>query len=221
MNMVGRTTNAVGETIEVKSDQKGSGTCTTVSVPLERGLESQHRNDNTSPSSHASVFSALSVGIVLGGQARQESTMGRTEQLRTPATTMTITSIERSCRYLGIKTITGSWADRNTTSLNFVLEEDFIKEIESVRADLEHGDKLPIIMIPYVIICKNSPSVTTVSEPWRNNSHCPCAATEHIASPCSIRKILWKISSALHRHEDAGCTTALSRALQGRREPPQ
>lgn len=204
MNMVGRIVHAMGGSIKVTSDQKGSGTCITVSVPLERA---QGRSNSTGSSSAAVAGSlkGLPVGIVLSEEAGRASTGDRAEQLEITASTLAITSIEKTCKYLGLEARTGSWADASATNVNFILEEEFAMEIGRMQDGSDRNSKnqiSPIARIPSVVICKNSPSVESVLESWRNDPHYPGIVTEYIASPCGVRTISRAISSALQRHKE-------------------
>lgn len=203
MNVVGQVVNAMGGSIEVTSDQHGAGTCVVVKVPLERSHNSESRDTSEgSAGLHCGhVPEGLDVGIISNSQEKRLFMTERQEQLEITAGTLAISSIEKTCKHLGLEARTGEWADCTTTKLNFMLEEDFSKQVDLMQNDYDASSKCVIDSIPSVVICKNSPSAQTIKEAWRNHPHHPGIVTEYIASPCGIRTISRAISSALQRHK--------------------
>lgn len=201
MNVVGQIMNAMGVLIEVKTDQQGTGTCVVVKVPLKRNQRSESRSMSNVGHTSENFPRGLDVGIVLNSQERRLFMTDRQEQLEITASSLAIQSIEKTCRSLGLEARTGQWADCSATKLNFVLEEDFSKQVDLMQNDSDAGSKCVIGSIPSVVICKNSPSAQTIKEVWRNHPHHPGIITEHIASPCGILTISRAISSALQRHK--------------------
>jgi signal transduction histidine kinase/AmiR/NasT family two-component response regulator len=200
MNVVGQLVNAMGGSIQVNSDQHGAGTCVVVNVPLER---SRHPKSWSMPDGPTlgDLTRGMNIGIVLNGQERLVFTTDRKKQLEITADTLAINSIQKTCEHLGLDARIGGWADCSATKLNFMLEEDFTKQVDMMQNDFDANGKCVISSIPSVVICKNSPSAQTTQEAWRNHPHHSGIITEYIASPCGLRTISRAISSALQRHK--------------------
>jgi signal transduction histidine kinase/AmiR/NasT family two-component response regulator len=200
MNVVGQLVNAMGGSIKVNSDQHGAGTCVIVNVPLER---SRHPGSRSMPDGPTlcDITRGMTIGIVLNGQERHVFTIDRQKQLQVTAETLAINSIQKTCEHLGLDARIGGWADCSATKLNFMLEEDFTKQVVMMQNNFDANSKCVISSIPSVVICKNSPSAQTIQEAWRNHPHHSGIITEYIASPCGLRTISRAISSALQRYK--------------------
>jgi signal transduction histidine kinase len=120
MHMVARMVRAIGGKIEVISDQKGMGTCVTVTIPLE---DHRHRNELAGEgSTYASKeFEGLKVGIITEAHLPPETREGR---LMSTARVIAIASIEKDLRYLGMCPEDSLRKDVDLHDLNVVTEID-------------------------------------------------------------------------------------------------
>lgn len=208
MSVVGQIVNAMQGSIEVTSDQHGAGTAVVVKVPIElrHGTRSQRESTCTTSvgTTTGQSFEGLSVGIISDSQESPLFTTDRSEQLETTAGALALSSIEKTCRYLGLQARRCTWADYDTTKLsqlNFMLEEEFQRQVNLMQTNLDARRACLIGSIPTVVICKNNPSARTIAEAWRNHPHRTGIITEYISSPSGIRTIARAVSSALRRHK--------------------
>jgi signal transduction histidine kinase/CheY-like chemotaxis protein len=203
MNLVGQMVNAMGGSIEVNSDQNGAGTCVVVRLPLERRRTAASRSisKDSLRLSLGEIPEGLAIGIFSNSQERRLSTTDRREQLEITAGTLAISSIEKTCKHLGLEARTGTWSDCTATKLNFMLEEDFVKQVNLMQNNFDASSTCIISSVPSVVICKNSPSAQTIQEAWRNHPHHRGIIAEYIASPCGLRTISRTITLALQRHK--------------------
>lgn len=208
MNMVARIVSAMGGQVKVTSDQLGSGTRVTVTVPLESSpsaLSEKPTSDHIQQSLHLSgnlQNTGLVVGVIEGPCASPPSAE-IDHASKTTASVLAISSFEKSCRYLGLATQSGTWEACSTASINVATEEDFAARVKALQETLNCGSNEPSRSKPCIVICKSSLSAKFL----RKNSGSPNLQShivaEYVALPCGKTAISRAIVSLLQRCEES------------------
>jgi len=202
MHMVGRILHAIGGKIEVISDQHGAdaGTSITVTVPLEhsQGARSLSGPSNDENQSLRGSLAGLKAGI-FGNQANPSPSNSREETLQSAASAMTVTSVEQSCRYLGLQPQRGESAD---CDLTFYLEEDF----ERLRDAGKIGSNTRLKGNACIVICRSTPAAKTLKALRSRDITRTGRIVEYVALPCGVKSISRAVSSALQRQKEVEAT---------------
>ena len=198
MHMVGRILHAIGGTIEVSSDQHGdqAGTSITVTVPLEHSQNARNTN-NTSDEEISSLrgsLTGLKTGI-FGHETSLFPSESREKKLQAAASAMTMTSIEDSCRYLGLQSQRGESAD---CDLTFYLEEDFERSRDAGRI----GSETKLKGKPCIVVCRSTPLTKTIKALRSRDITRTGRVVEYVGLPCGVKSISRAISSALQRQKE-------------------
>ena len=99
LHMVSRMVNAMGGTVAVTSDQKGSGTRVSVTVPLENHSDPGASVEARSAPLFRSLTGAFRVGIVI---IDQNVPLTRNDRLTATSWSMAVASIEKTLQFLGL-----------------------------------------------------------------------------------------------------------------------
>ena len=203
MHMVGRIVHAIGAKIDVISEQNGpgAGTTVTVTVPLEHG-ENHRKNSQTAELMERSTQVALS-GLkarIISNRTTPALEATREEQLVSTASTMAVTSLEKSCGALELRMLERHSVD---CDVNFIFETDFEY---SVRAQDNDNHQSHLSNKPCIVICNSNPSGKTVKASRDKEVIRMGAAVEYIAMPCGVKTIARAITSALLRQKELDAT---------------
>lgn len=203
MHMVGRILHAIGGKIEVISDQHGAeaGTSITVTVPLEHSQRTRSIN-NTSDDESTSLrgsLAGLKAGI-FGSQTTPFASDRREKKLQSAASAMVVTSIEQSCRYLGLQSQKGESAE---CDFSFCLEEDFQQSRDAGNI----GDNTQLRGKPYIVVCRSTPAAKTLKALRSRDIIRTGRVVEYVALPCGVKSISRAVSSALQRQKELEAIT--------------
>jgi hypothetical protein len=198
MHMVGRILHAINGRIEVLSDQHGdqAGTSITVTVPLEHSQVARNSN-STNDDENASLrgsLAGLKAGFFGNGTSPFPSE-SRERKLQEAASAMTVTSVEDSCRYLGLQSQKGESAD---CDLTFYLEEDFERSRDAGRI----GSETKLKGKPCIVICRSTPLTKTLKALRSRDTTRTGRVVEYVGLPCGVKSISRAISSALQRQKE-------------------
>jgi hypothetical protein len=198
MHMVGRILHAINGRIEVLSDQHGdqAGTSITVTVPLEHSQVARNSN-STNDDENASLrgsLAGLKAGFFGNGTSPFPSE-SRERKLQEAASAMTVTSVEDSCRYLGLQSQKGESAD---CDLTFYLEEDFERSRDAGRI----GSETKLKGKPCIVICRSTPLTKTLKALRSRDITRTGRVVEYVGLPCGVKSISRAISSALQRQKE-------------------
>jgi signal transduction histidine kinase/CheY-like chemotaxis protein len=184
LHMVDRIVNAMGGKVDVASDQKGSGTRVTVTVPLEN-----HPEFNASADRGTSVLYKSMTDIVKVAVLTTYKSLPLTRNDRRVATTwtMAIASVEKNLKFLGLEPEKCRLEDAKAYDLNIVLDIDLETCLQTVQ---EAGSEVGYAEVaPMLVICHNSPSAQNLRRAWPENPLSKKVAVDFIALPCGVRQI--------------------------------
>jgi signal transduction histidine kinase/CheY-like chemotaxis protein len=184
LHMVSRMVNAMGGTVDVTSDQTGSGTRVTVTVPLEH-----HPDFNGSADKGTSVLYRSMTDVVKVGFLAVEKTSPLTHNDRLAATswTMAIASVEKSLRFLGLQPEMCHLEDAKLYDLKIVLDIDFESCLDAVQ-DMKHRVSYADVA-PVLVISHNSPSAQNLRRAWPETFLSKKIAVDFIALPCGVKQL--------------------------------
>jgi signal transduction histidine kinase/CheY-like chemotaxis protein/GAF domain-containing protein len=202
MHIVSRIVYAMAGSIEVVSDQDGTGTRVTVRVPLEHSQIGQHNSGSLDKSSVTipKAFEGLKVGLVTG----VHHPVNAESKPLSAASTMAITSIENHLKFLRIQPERCQWPSSKSYGLVIVMEPDIPECLATLRnSEVADGDPARIgnNLAPVLVVCNNSPSAQILRDSWATDKMRSHMTLEHIALPCGIKQITRTISSVLRLHE--------------------
>lgn len=203
MSMVRRIIHAMGAQIDVRSDQCGGGTCVTVTIPLERNGESGVQCDVEKPSLQGSL-AGLKVGIIENNSAAQ---LGK---LELESSGHALTSVGKTCRYLGLEDYHVAWDGLEHTAVNVCPEAEYANYIRSQRRRSSGQDHVASGR-RLVVICKDSSSECQLKE-WTRTENLSSCIVEHVALPCGARSLHAAIASVLAKTEQLNAPVLINEA---------
>ncbi|GAB7336790.1 hypothetical protein MBLNU13_g11304t2 [Cladosporium sp. NU13] len=198
MHMVYRMVHAMGGTIEVTSDQDGSGTQVVVSVPL---LYDQKRQDHDRRGSGIRISKATGEGLeidLITGLCRSPS--NPEDRLIATTSEIAITSIENNCKFLGAHLERCTWKACNPCDLKILMEADLGACLQMMR-DISGRDERSIFT-PLIVVCNTSVRAKILRDLWLGDSLSSCVATEYVALPCAVKQLSRAIESILQLHKE-------------------
>jgi signal transduction histidine kinase len=191
MHMVARIVNAMGGNIEVASNQSGSGTRVTVTVPLENAPD-LGKSASVGGAAEHDTFAAVKVGVI---EVKHATPVSRTQRLLATAQTMAIASVEKNLKILGM-TPERCPADRhNAHGLNVVLDVDLDIYLRTIRDDTSARDRTRYSAI--LVVCSSNPSARNLRRAWREDPLSSEVTAEFVALPCGLRELTHAITHAL------------------------
>jgi CheY-like chemotaxis protein len=195
MHMVGRILHAIGGKIEVVSDQHGdqAGTSITVNVPLEHGQGTRSSSDDEDTSLRGSL-AGLKAGI-FSHETSPFPSESREKKIQSAASAQVVSSIEDSCRYLGLQLQKGESAD---CDLTFYLEEDFERSRDAGKI----GSNTRLKGKPCIVICRSTPLPKTLKALRSKDITRTGRVVEYVGLPCGVKSVSRAISSALKRQKE-------------------
>jgi signal transduction histidine kinase/CheY-like chemotaxis protein len=202
MHIVSSIVYAMGGSIDVVSDQDGTGTCVTVRVPLELNQNGQHTSGSLDKSSGSipKAFEGLKVGLVTGVHRPADAENNPISA----ASAMAIASIESHLKFLRIQSEQCQWRSSKSYDLFIVMEPDIHECLATLRnSEVADGDptRNGNNLAPVLVVCNNSPSAQILRDSWATDKMRTHMTLEHIALPCGIKQITRTISSVLRLHE--------------------
>jgi signal transduction histidine kinase/CheY-like chemotaxis protein len=184
LHMVSRMVNAMGGTVTVTSDQKGSGTRVSVTVPLENHSDPETSVEARSAPLFKSLTGALRVGIVI---IDQNVPLTRNDRLTATSWSMAVASIEKNLEFLGLRPERCNLREGNSYDLKIVLDMDLDACLQALR-----DDKSPVgyhDFSPTLVVCHNSPAAQKMRRGWAEDFLSTKVAADFIALPCGVKQI--------------------------------
>ncbi|GAB7333770.1 hypothetical protein MBLNU13_g05294t1 [Cladosporium sp. NU13] len=184
LHMVSRMVNAMGGTVAVTSDQKGSGTRIVVTVPLENHSELRTPAEARSAPLFKSLTGAAKVGIVI---IDQTVPLTRNDRLTATSWSMAIASIEKNLEFLGLMPERCNLREGNSYDLKIVLDIDLELCLNALRdndSPLRYQDFSPML-----VVCHNSPSAQKMRRAWVDDPLSTKVAADFVALPCGVKQI--------------------------------
>ena len=184
LHMVSRMVSAMGGTVAVTSDQKGSGTRMTVTIPLENHSDSKMPAEARSAPLFKSLTGAAKVGIVT---IDQSVPLTRNDRLTATSWSMAIASIEKNLDFLGLQPERCNLREGNSYNLKIVLDMDLDSCLNALRdknSSVSYHD-----FSPTLVVCHNSPAAQKMRREWANDPLSSKVAADFIALPCGVKQI--------------------------------
>jgi signal transduction histidine kinase/CheY-like chemotaxis protein len=184
LHMVSRMVNAMGGTVDVTSDQTGSGTRVTVTVPLEHHPDYNGSADKGTSLLYRSMTDVVKVGFLA---VDKTSPLTRNDRLTATSWTMAIASVEKSLRFLGLQPEMCHLEDAKLYDLKIVLDIDFESCLDAVQ-DMKHRVSYADVA-PVLVISRNSPSAQKLRRAWPETFLSKKIAVDFIALPCGVKQL--------------------------------
>ncbi|KAI4940865.1 hypothetical protein J4E91_011184 [Alternaria rosae] len=201
MHIVSRIVYAMGGSIEVLSDQDGTGTCFTVRVPLEDHQNTERRSETLNGSGVTrKAFEGMKVGLVT---ALHPSASGEDIPMEA-ASALAVSSIESILKSLSIQSTRCKWQSHISHNLMIVMEADVNDCLATLRknATTDNGAvKNKEGFAPVLVVCNNSPSAQLLRDRWAMDELQSYVTMEHIALPCGIKQMSRTLSSIQRLHK--------------------
>jgi signal transduction histidine kinase/CheY-like chemotaxis protein len=197
LHMVSRMVNAMGGTVAVTSDQKGSGTRVTVTIPLENHLDSNTVAEAQSTRLFKSLTGAVKVGIVT---IDQNVPLTRNDRLTATSWLMAIASIEKNLEFLGLQLERCNLREGDSYDLKIVLDID----LDSCLQALRNGES-PVGyrgFAPMLVVCHNSPSAQKLRRAWAEDLLSTKVAVDFVALPCGVKQIARAVTYTRKLYDD-------------------
>lgn len=209
LHMVHRMVRAMGGTVNVTSDQRGSGTRVNVIVPLDYQPDAVVPEERTSALLFKALSETVNIGIVT---TEQKTPMTRNDRLTATGWTMAIASIERNLKYLGIQPEKCLWTEESQYGLNIVMDVDLEACLELARSAKREDRRAQFPAM--LVICHNSPSAQAQRREWARDPLNAELAVDFIALPCGVKQMARAIPHVLElQKEIATPTRALSQNI--------
>lgn len=197
LHMVSRMVSAMGGTVVVTSDQKGSGTRVSVTVPLENHSNSKTPADARSAPLFKSLAGAIRVGIVM---IDQSAPLTRNDRLIATSWSMAIASIEKNLEFLGLQPQRCNLEEGNSYDLKVVLDMDLESCLEALRDDKSLDTYRDFA--PMLVICHNSPSAQKMRRAWADDDLSNRVAVDFIALPCGVKQLARAVTFTRKLYDD-------------------
>ena len=203
LHMVSRMVSAMGGTVAVISDQKGSGTRVSVTVPLENHSDPITPAESRSAPLFRTLSGALKVGIVV---VAQNIPLTRNDRLTATSWSMAIASIEKNLVYLGLQPERCSLREGNSFDLKVVLDIDLDACLQALR---DNGNPVGYRdFAPMLVICHNSPSAQKLRRSWAEDVLSTKLAVDYIALPCGVKQLARAVTYTKKLFDDLNGTTS-------------
>jgi len=208
MHIVSRIVYAMGGSIDVVSDQHGTGTCVTVRVPLEDHQHNDHRSDSSNKSSITpKIIEGLKIGLVSGVHSEANVEGGPKDA----ASALAISSIENILKCLSVQSERCYWRRRSPYDLVIVMEADITDCLATLRdersADVSAAQDVGSLP-PVLVICNNTPSARSRGDQWAMDDLRSHLTMHHLALPCGVKQVTRTLSAIVRLHEKR--TTVIS-----------
>jgi signal transduction histidine kinase/CheY-like chemotaxis protein len=184
LHMVSRMVNAMGGTVDVTSDQKGSGTRVTVTVPLEHHPDFNGSADKGTSLLYRSMTDIVKVGFLAVDKA---SPLTRNDRLAATSWTMAIASVEKNLRFLGLQPEMCHLEDAKLYDLRIVLDIDLERCLDAMQ-DKRNGISYADMALT-LVVCHNSPSAQKLRRAWPETFLSKKVAVDFIALPCGVKQL--------------------------------
>lgn len=197
LHMVSRMVSAMGGTVATTSDQKGSGTRMTVTIPLENHSDSKMPAEAPSAPLFKSLAGAAKVGIVT---IDQSVPLTRNDRLTATSWSMAIASIEKNLDFLGLQPERCNLREGNSYNLKIVLDMDLDACLDAVR-----DEKSPVsyhYFSPTLVVCHNSPAAQKMRRAWAEDPLSAKVAVDFIALPCGVKQIARAVTYTRRLYEE-------------------
>jgi signal transduction histidine kinase/CheY-like chemotaxis protein len=197
LHMVSRMVSAMGGTVAVTSDQKGSGTRVSVTVPLENHSDPTASVEARSAPLFRSLTGALKVGIVI---IDQNVPLTRNDRLTATSWSMAVASIEKNLEFLGLQPERCDLREGNSYDLKIVLDMDLHSCLQALR-----DEKSPVgyhDFSPTLVVCHNSPAAQKMRRAWAEDPLSMKVAADFIALPCGVKQIARAVTYTRKLYED-------------------
>jgi signal transduction histidine kinase/CheY-like chemotaxis protein len=184
LHMVSRMVNAMGGTVDVTSDQEGSGTRVTVTVPLEHHPDYNESADRGTSLLYKSTSDVVKVGFLA---VDKTSPLTHNDRLAATSWTMAIASVEKNLRFLGLQPEICHLKDAKLYDLRIVLDIDFepcLDAMQDKKNGISYAD-----MASTLVICHNSPSAQKLRRAWPETFLSKKVAVDFIALPCGVKQL--------------------------------
>ena len=203
LHMVSRMVSAMGGTVAVISDQKGSGTRVSVTVPLENHSDPITPAEARSAPLFRSLTGVLKVGIVV---VDQNIPLTRNDRLTATSWSMAIASVEKNFEYLGLQPERCSLIEGNSFDLKVVLD---IYLYACLQALWDNANPVGYSdFAPMLVICHNSPSAHQLRRSWAEDFLSTKLAVDFIALPCGVKQIARAVTYTKKLFDDLNGTTS-------------
>ena len=203
LHMVSRMVNAMGGTVDVTSDQKGSGTRVSVTVPLENHSDLKMPAEERSAPLFRSLTGAIKVGMVM---IDQNVPLTRNDRLTATSWSMAVASIEKNLVFLGLQPERCNLREGNLYDLKVVLNIDLDACLRTLRDDdnpVGYSDFAPML-----VVCHNSPSAQTLRRSWAEDPMSTKVAVDFIALPCGAKQIARAVTYTRKLFDELNGTTS-------------
>lgn len=210
MHMVSRMVSAMGGTVAVVSDQKGSGTRVSVTVPLENHSGVKSFAEASSASLFRSLTGALKVGIVV---IDQTVPLTRNDRLTAASWSMAIASIGKNLEYLGLRPQRCNLREGNSFDLKVVLDIDLdacLQALQDEGTSVGYRDFAPML-----VICHNSPSAQELRRSWADDFLSTKLAVDFVALPCGMKQIARAVTYTRKLFEELNGTSSDLQSYNG------
>jgi signal transduction histidine kinase/CheY-like chemotaxis protein len=197
LHMVSRMVIAMGGTVDVTSDQEGSGTRISVTVPLEHNPDFKVPGDKGSAPLFKSLAGKVKVGMVTVDQSVPST---RKERLTATAWSMAVASIEKNVNFLGLQAERCALRDGDSYDVKVVLDIDLEACIQALRddgSDIGYREFAPML-----VVCHNSPSAQKMRRSWAEDDLSAKVAVDFIALPCGVKQIARAVTYIRKLYED-------------------
>lgn len=197
LHMVSRMVSAMGGTVAVTSDQKGSGTRMTVTVPLENHSDPKTHVEARSAPLFKSLTGAAKVGVVTIGQ---NVPLTRNDRLTATSWSMAIASIEKNLEFLGLQPERCNLREGNSYDLKIVLDMDLDTCLNALR-----DEKSPVSyhdFSPTLVVCHNSPAAQKLRRAWAEDPLSTKVAADFIALPWGVKQIARAVTYTRKLYDD-------------------
>jgi signal transduction histidine kinase/CheY-like chemotaxis protein len=197
LHMVSRMVNAMGGTVAVTSDQKGSGTRVSVTVPLENHSDPGASVEARSAPLFRSLTGAFRVGIVI---IDQNVPLTRNDRLTATSWSMAVASIEKTLQFLGLQPERCNLREGNSYELKIVLDMDLDSCLQALR-----DEKSPVgyhDFSPTLVVCHNSPAAQKMRRAWMEDPLSTKVAADFIALPCGVKQIARAVTYTRKLYDD-------------------
>jgi signal transduction histidine kinase/CheY-like chemotaxis protein len=184
LHMVSRMVSAMGGTVAVTSNQRGSGTRMTVTIPLENHSDFKIPAEARSAPLFKSLTGAAKVGIVT---VDQSVPLTRNDRFTATSWSMAIASIEKNLVFLGLQPERCNLREGNSYNLKIVLDMDLdacLNALRSEKSPVSYHD-----FSPTLVVCHNSPAAQKMRRAWAVDPLSTKVAADFISLPCGVKQI--------------------------------
>lgn len=201
MHMVSQMLTVMGGKIEVNSATGGTGTRVVVTVPHDPdkttdGIAASANQLSNTTNLVSTACKDLAVSVVTESVS---SLTTRELMLQYTASKMAIASIEKKCKFLGLKTYHSSIDASVSADIRLIAALDVDACLQSMHEKIKTNAQAKLAST--LVVCSNVPAQKELEGRWINHPLRKVAVLDSIALPCSLKQLLRALESIRQARE--------------------